>query len=69
MIARRLNVEQAMLDEVGAPLASIERRLGDELIAAARDTVSAWYVHSPATRRRMLRSAIMRLEELVGRPE
>jgi hypothetical protein len=66
---RRLNQERAMLDEVSLDI-SIGRRLGDELIAASREVVDAWYT---ARQRRNMRAVRMRvaieqLERLVGRP-
>ena len=45
---------------------SIGRRLGDELIAAARETVGAWRQRENSQVR--LAKAIARLEELVGKP-
>jgi hypothetical protein len=58
-----------MLDEVSLDI-SIGRRLGDELIAASREVVDAWYT---ARQRRNMRAVRMRvaieqLERLVGRP-
>jgi ribosomal protein S7 len=45
---------------------SISRKLGDELIDAARETVAAWHERRN-TEDRMTR-AIERLTELVGKP-
>jgi hypothetical protein len=45
---------------------SIGRKLGDELIAGAREVVAAWHERRN-TEARMIR-AIERLEQLVGRP-
>ena len=46
--------------------ASIDRMLGDELIAASREVVAAWHERSNGIRR--LQEAIDGLEQLVGRP-
>ena len=49
-----------------AVVGSISRKLGDELIAASREVVLAWYQRSNGEVR--LRTAVTKLEELVGRP-
>jgi hypothetical protein len=66
---RRLNPERAMLDEVSLDV-SIGRRLGDELIAAGREVVDAWYTARQHRNMRAvrMRAAIEQLERLVGRP-
>lgn len=59
------NQERFLLDEAE----QAQRRLGDELIAAAREAVDCWNWHpepTPRWRERMSR-AIDRLEELVGK--
>jgi ribosomal protein S7 len=45
---------------------TIGRRLGDELIAAAREAVVAWHERRNSEQR--MARAVARLEELVGRP-
>lgn len=78
MIARRSNIdpEHAMLAEAATTWAateSIDRKLGEELIAAARDAVNEWHRLQINRRERSerffrLRVAIEHLERLVGRP-
>jgi hypothetical protein len=74
---RHLNttVSRAMeRDQIRAAIAagtvhgSISRKLGDDLIDAARDAVGAFYVPDVGQRFKALRRAIERLEALVGRP-
>jgi hypothetical protein len=65
--AKRLNPERVMLDEVSLDV-SISRRLGDELIAAGREVVGAWYRHHRDMRALRMRVAIANLERLVGKP-
>ena len=45
---------------------SISRKLGDELIAASRETIIAWHERRNSEHR--MAKAIKRLEELVGKP-
>jgi len=62
-------VERAEIREAIAQstvVGSISRKLGDELIAASREVVLAWYQRSNGEVR--LRTAVTKLEELVGRP-
>jgi hypothetical protein len=68
---RSRQVERALMREAIAKSAvteSISRRLGDDLIDAARDAVGAWYLTDVSKRFKALRIAIGKLEELVGRP-
>lgn len=44
------------------------REAGEELIAAAREVVAAWYGPTPRGKFRRVRNAIFALEQLVGRP-
>jgi hypothetical protein len=62
--------ERALIREAIAASASTEtigRRLGDELITAARDAILIWHERRNSEER--LAQAIARLEELVGRPQ
>lgn len=71
VIAVADRIERAMLSEAvirSSAQESIGRRLGDELIAAARATVAAWYTDELIARERRLAVAVSRLERLVGRP-
>jgi hypothetical protein len=64
----------------GAVVETIGRKLGDELISASRETISAWRIRDdpkqihPGSRRWVevdlprIEQAIRKLEELVGRP-
>lgn len=47
---------------------TIGRRLGDDLIAASREAVAAYYAPFSSARAVRLRDAIVKLERLVGRP-
>jgi hypothetical protein len=59
-------------DEVRSAIArstsaeSISRRLGDDLIDACRELVGAW--HERRNNERRMRQAVIRIEDLVGRP-
>ena len=67
--ARSREIERGLVREAitaATVHGSIERLLGDELIAAARETVRAW--HARPLRQSELTEAIRRLEDLVGRP-
>lgn len=73
MIARRSNIdpEHAMLAEAATTWAateSIDRKLGEELIAASREVVRQWYRAQRTELNRPLGNAIQRLQMLVGRP-
>jgi hypothetical protein len=46
---------------------SIGRRLGDDLISAARELISAWHQRANCDRR--IVAAITKLEKLVGGPD
>lgn len=47
---------------------TIGRRLGDDLIAAGREVVAAYYAPFSSGRAARLCNAIVKLERLVGRP-
>lgn len=70
---RRAEIEQAQIREAIAQanaMESIGRKLGDELIAAARETVRQWQVLAIDPRNNRFRGlgyAIRKLENLVGR--
>jgi hypothetical protein len=71
MIARRRNPEHALLAEAATTWAateSIDRKLGEELIAASREVVRCWYRTQRSELNRPLGEAIRRLQMLVGRP-
>lgn len=73
MIAHRTNIdpEHAMLAEVArvwAATESIDRKLGEELIAAGRQVVAAWREPPSVRAHKRLQKAIGKLERLVGRP-
>jgi hypothetical protein len=65
MPARLTNDERYMLDEIERE--SIPKRLGDDLITAAREAVDAWHAPGAALSSRRMHRALRRLEELVGR--
>jgi hypothetical protein len=60
-----MNQETFLVEEAQA---SIPLRLGDELIDAAREVVSAHYARDAFDREARLRKTIRALEALVGRP-
>jgi hypothetical protein len=63
--------ERALIREAitkSATTESIGRKLGDDLIDAAREAVGAWYISDRPKRLKELHSAINKLEALVGRP-
>lgn len=74
MLARRaadIDLEHAMLAEAATTWAateSIDRKLGEELITASREVISAYHAGGIPKTSRRFRLAMMRLEELVGRP-
>lgn len=49
-------------------LESIDRRLGNELIAASREVLAAYHAGGIPKTSQRFRLAMVRLEELVGRP-
>lgn len=73
MLAHRDNIdpEHAMLAEAArtwTATESIDRKLGEELIATARQVVGAWRAPPSARAHKRLHKAIDKLELLVGRP-
>jgi hypothetical protein len=58
-------IERGLIREAIATR-TIERRLGDELIAAGRDVVAAWHERRNSEDR--LAKAVAHLEKLVGKP-
>ena len=66
---RRRQIERAEIRTAVARSSATEtigRKLGDELIAASRETIRAWHERRNSEDR--MAKAIKRLEELVGKP-
>lgn len=66
---RSRHIERAEIREavaISAARASIDRMLGEELIAAGRELVAAWDDRSNSQTR--IRAAVERLRDLVGAP-
>lgn len=60
----RAEIREAL--QMSAARSSIDRMLGEELIAAGREVVAAWDDRSNSQTR--IRAAVERLRELVGAP-